>query len=188
MSLEATVARLSTELAALRAEADIRRLIARYAYLCDTPLPVPRAQWRERVEMIVDLFTADATWEGVGSFYDNQFGKSRGKDAIRAHFTAFFEPKENELVLNCHYITSEHIEVRGDEAEGSWVHFQPWIFADGRSLLRSSRLFNAFKRVDGVWKMSRYRTENVFIADLPEGWASSIPEKSVLFAPGEAAA
>lgn len=188
MSIEATLAQLSTELATLRAEADIRRLIARYAYLCDTPLPVPETQWRERVELIVDLFSEDATWEGVGSFYDNQFGKSEGKEAIRRHFTAFFEPKDNELLLNCHYMTSEHIEVRGETAEGSWVHFQPWIFADGRSVLRSSRLFNAFRRVEGVWKMSRYRTENVFIAPLPAGWASSVPERSVLFVPSKTAA
>lgn len=60
------------------------------------------------------------------------------------------------------------------------MHCQPWIFSDGRSLLRSSRLNNAFRRIDGVWKVTRTRTENVFIAPLTPGWAESFPEKSVL--------
>jgi ketosteroid isomerase-like protein len=173
---------LQTEVTVLRAEADIRRLQARYMFLCDTPCPEAGVEDdAERVSRILDLYTEDAIWEGVGSYYDNQFGRSVGKAAIRRHFEGFWGMKRDPaLLLNVHYLTSEQIHVRGDAADGQWVHCQPWIFSDGSSLLRSSRLNNQFRKVDGVWKVSRTRTENVFVAPLTPGWANSIPERSVL--------
>ncbi|MFW7268054.1 nuclear transport factor 2 family protein [Gluconacetobacter sp. Hr-1-5] len=169
---------LQEDLRVLRAEADIRRLMARYMFLCDVPLPERTVSDTDRYEEILDLFTNDAVWEGVGSYYDNQFGRSVGRAELAAHFERFFAPKQPEMILNCHYLTSEQIHVTGDTAEGQWVHFQPWIFEDGSSVLRSSRLNNAFRRVENKWKISRYRTENVFIAPLPVGWATNIPEMS----------
>jgi hypothetical protein len=171
---------LTASVEILQAEADIRRIISRYMLLCDVPLPEPGVSDEERIAMIVDLFSDDATWEGVGPYYENQFGFSSGRAELIRHFTGFFQPRQPEMLLNCHYLTSEQIRVDGATAEGQWVHFQPWIFSDGSSVLRSSRLFNAFKKVDGVWKMSRYRTENVFIAPLAPGWAENFPKTSVL--------
>ncbi len=180
--LSARVEQLSNEVATLRAEADIRRVQARYMHLCDTPCPEAGVDDdAERIRRIVDLYTEDAVWEGVGSYYDNQFGRSAGHAAIRKHFEAFWGQKRDPaLVLNVHYLTSEQIHVAGDEATGQWVHCQPWIFADGSSLLRSSRLNNAFRKVGGVWKVSRTRTENVFVALLTRGWAESVGTESVL--------
>ena len=180
--LAAQVQGLAAEVAVLRAEADIRRLQARYMWLCDTPCPEAGADDQaERVRRIVDLYTEDAVWEGVGDYYDNQFGRNVGREAIRRHFEGFWgQRRDPELLLNIHYLTSEQIHVRGDEAEGQWVHCQPWIFSDGSSLLRSSRLNNAFRKVDGVWKVSRTRTENIFVAPLQPGWAESAGLRSVL--------
>jgi SnoaL-like domain len=180
--LSAKLDMLQKEVEVLRAEADIRRLQTRYMFLCDTPCPEAGVESdAERIELILDLYTEDAVWEGVGSYYDNQFGRSVGKAALRKHFEAFWGARRDpELVLNVHYLTSEQIHVRGDEADGQWVHCQPWIFSDGCSLLRSSRLNNQFRKVDGVWKVSRTRTENVFVAPLKPGWANSIPDRSVL--------
>nr|WP_245453609.1 nuclear transport factor 2 family protein [Aminobacter sp. MSH1] len=171
---------LTEKVETLTAEADIRRVVSRYMLLCDVPLPEPGMTTENRIGAIVDLFSDDATWEGVGSYYESQFGFSSGRAELIKHFQGFFHPREPEMLLNCHYLTSEHITVDGDRAEGKWVHFQPWIFSDGSSVLRSSRLFNAFKKVGGIWKMSRYRTENVFIAPLTPGWAENIPKESVL--------
>jgi hypothetical protein len=173
---------LQKEIDVLRAEADIRRLQARYMFLCDTPCPEASVENdAERIELILDLYTEDAVWEGVGSYYDNQFGRSVGKAALRKHFEAFWGTRRDPaLLLNVHYLTSEQIHVRGDEADGQWVHCQPWIFSDSSSLLRSSRLNNQFRKVNGVWKVSRTRTENVFVAPLKPGWANSIPDRSVL--------
>lgn len=181
-ALSALVQGLSDQVATLRAEADIRRLQARYMHLCDTPCPEAGVDDdAERVRRIVDLYTEDAVWEGVGAYYDDQFGRSVGQAAIRRHFEAFWGQKRDPaLVLNVHYLTSEQIHVDGDEATGQWVHCQPWIYGDGSSLLRSSRLNNAFRKVAGVWKVSRTRTENVFVAPLAAGWAQSVGTASVL--------
>lgn len=182
MKLAALVASLERRVTELEAEADIRRLQARYMFLCDTPCPESGVtDDARRIDLIMDLYTEDAIWEGVGEYYTGQFGQCVGKAAIRSHFTNFWsEKRDPALLLNVHYLTSEQIHVHGDTADGQWVHCQPWIFSDGRSLLRSSRLNNLFRKEEGVWKIARTRTENVFVAPLAEGWAESIPTRSVL--------
>ena len=185
MNIEQLSARmdvLEAAVATLQAEAEIRRLQARYMWLCDIPCPEQGVDDdSERIRRIVDLYTEDAVWEGVGDYYGNQFGRSVGRDALRRHFEAFWGQKRDPaLVLNVHYLTSEQIHVRGNEAEAQWLHCQPWIFSDGSSLLRSSRLNNGFRKVSGVWKISRTRTENVLVAPLQAGWAETVGVRSVL--------
>ncbi|MBD0860702.1 nuclear transport factor 2 family protein [Gordonia sp. zg691] len=177
-----TIAALTARIETLEAEAEIRRLQARYMFLCDTPCPeFGLADDAERIELIVDLYTDDAVWEGVGEYYDGQFGRAVGKQAIGEHFRRFWgEKKDPALLLNAHYLTSEQIHVDGDEATGQWIHMQPWLFDDGTALLRSSRLNNAFRKEDGRWRVSRTRTENVFIAPLKKNFASDHPSTSVL--------
>ncbi|WP_431025180.1 nuclear transport factor 2 family protein [Halomonas sp. H5] len=177
---------LITRIEVLEAEAEIRRLQARYMFLCDTPLPEYGVKNdAERIDAIMALYSEDAVWEGVGDYYDNQFGRLEGAAAIRRHFENFWGQKRDpELLLNVHYLTSEQIHVDGDTAEGQWVHCQPWIFSDGSSLLRSSRLNNAFRREpDGRWRITRTRTENVFVAPLTRGWAEDFARTSVLMKP-----
>lgn len=179
---EELINKLAHRIDVLEAEADIRRIQARYMYLCDTPCPVyPPVTDQERIELILELYTEDAVWEGVGEYYTGQFGKAEGKDAIRSHFNRFWPAEQDpKLLLNAHYLTSEQIFVDGDQATGLWIHMQPWLFSDGTSLLRSSRLNNAFRRENGEWKITRTRTENVFIAPLPDNFAESFPSTSVL--------
>lgn len=178
-----TLESLANRISVLEAEADIRRIQARYMMLCDTPCPVhPPVSDAERIELVLELYTDDAVWEGVGEYYTNQFGRAVGKAAIREHFQRFWpEHQDPKLILNAHYLTSEQIHVDGDVAEGTWIHMQPWLFSDGRALLRSSRLNNAFRRTDQGWRITRTRTENVFISDLPSNFASDYPTQSVLF-------
>lgn len=176
------VEQLLARVLVLEAEAEIRRLQARYMFLCDTPCPEPGiADDAGRIDAIMALYAPDAVWEGVGQYYDGQFGRAEGAPAIRAHFERFWGAKRDPaLLLNAHYLTSEQIFVTGDEAEGQWIHLQPWLYSDGTALLRSSRLSNAFRRIDGRWQITRTRTENVFIAPLPSGFASDYPAESVL--------
>ncbi|WP_405559757.1 nuclear transport factor 2 family protein [Streptomyces sp. NBC_01180] len=171
MTDQETIAALVRRVGALEAEADIRRLQARYMFLCDTPCPEYGVRDdSHRIDLIMELYTEDAVWEGVGEYYDHQFGRAEGHAAVRRHFEAFWEQgKDPNLVLNAHYLTSEQIHVTGDRATGQWIHIQPWLFSDGTALLRSSRLDNAFRRANGAWKISRTRTENVFIAPLTKG-------------------
>lgn len=179
------IAELTRRVEVLEAEAEIRRIQARYMFLCDTPCPEPGvADDRDRIARILDLYAEDAVWEGVGEYYDGQFGRAEGADQIREHFERFWGEKRGPaLVLNAHYLTSEQIRVTGNQAEGQWIHLQPWLHSDGTALLRSSRLNNAFRRTDGRWLITRTRTENVLIATLPDGFASAYPATSVLMTP-----
>jgi ketosteroid isomerase-like protein len=176
---------LTRRIEVLEAEAEIRRVQARYMFLCDTPCPeYGVASDERRIDLIMELYASDAVWEGVGEYYDGQFGRVVGHVEIRAHFTRFWGEKQDPaLVLNAHYLTSEQIHVHDGArtADGQWIHLQPWLYADGSALLRSSRLNNAFRReADGSWKIVRTRTENVLIARLPNGFASDFPAASVL--------
>ncbi|MGO4188501.1 nuclear transport factor 2 family protein [Pseudarthrobacter sp. TAF60_1] len=182
-----TIDTLVKRIEILEAEAEIRRIQARYMFLCDTPCPEFGVESdQQRIELILDLYTEDAVWEGVGEYYENQFGRCVGKEELRAHLNRFWASDQDpKLLLNAHFLTSEQINVHGDEADGQWIHFQPWLFTDGTSLIRSSRLNNAFRKVDGVWKIARTRTENVAIVDLPKFFATSYPGKSVLMKPAE---
>nr|WP_027004366.1 nuclear transport factor 2 family protein [Corynebacterium halotolerans] len=179
---EDMITRLERRIDVLEAEAEIRRIQAKYMFLCDTPFPgFPPVSDEERIEQILELYSEDAVWEGVGEYYTGQFGKAEGKDAIRAHFNRFWPADQDpKLILNAHYLTSEQIYVDGDEAQGYWIHMQPWLYSDGTALLRSSRLNNKFRRIAGEWKVTRTRTENVFIAPLPDNFAESYPSTSVL--------
>ena len=182
------IKQLEHRIRVLEAEAEVRRLQARYMYLCDTPNPEYNCESDDqRVEKIMELYAPEATWEGVGEYYDGQFGKLQGWQAIKEFFTEFWGSKTDPaLILNCHYLTSEQIRVSDDAetAEGNWVHMQPWLFSDGKALLRSSRLFNKFRLCDdGKWRYTQNRTENVFIAPLPASWASDYPSSSVLMKP-----
>ncbi|MDF0529266.1 nuclear transport factor 2 family protein [Tsukamurella sp. 8F] len=188
MDFEALAARataLEARVDVLEAEAEIRRVQARYMFLCDTPCPEFGIEGdAERIDAIMDLYSEDAVWEGVGQYYDGQFGRAEGADAIRAHFGRFWGEKQDPaLLLNAHYLTSEQIHVRGDEADGQWIHVQPWLFGDGTALLRSSRLNNAFRRTGDRWLITRTRTENVFVAPLPKGFAEAYATASVLMKP-----
>ncbi|MDI2027117.1 nuclear transport factor 2 family protein [Saccharopolyspora sp. TS4A08] len=180
---ESTIAALTRRIEVLEAEAEVRRIQARYLFLCDTPCPEFGVRDdAERIDRIIELYAPDAVWEGVGEHYDGQFGRAEGHAAIRAHFERFWS-REPALVLNAHYLTSEQIRVDGDEATGLWIHLQPWLFADGSGVLRSSRLNNAFRRDPDGWKITRTRTENVLIAPLPARFATDHPTASVLLDP-----
>lgn len=182
MSIEERLAELEAKVSELNAEQEIRKIQARYMMLCDTPCPDPHvSNDAERIDRIMELYTEDATWEGVGEYYEGQFGLAQGHAEIRAHFERFWSPDNSPaLCLNAHYLTTERITVNGSTAEAHWIHMQPWLYADGKALLRSSRLFNAFRFEQGQWKITRTRTENVFVAPLPRNFASNYANYSVL--------
>src|SRR5699024_5063857 len=107
--------------------------------------------------------------------------RAEGASAIRAHFERFWGEKQDPaLLLNAHYLTAEQIHVDEETAEGQWIHMQPWVFADGTTRVRSSRLNNAFRRACDRWLITRTRTENVLIAELPKGVVHDMPATSVL--------
>ena len=61
------IADLHRRVETLEAEAEIRRVQARYMFLCDTPFPgFPPAGDTGRIDQIMELYAEDAVWEGVG--------------------------------------------------------------------------------------------------------------------------
>lgn len=176
------VAELVREVAALRAEAEARRLLARYMFLCDSPLPEPGMDDEQRARAIGELFTDDAVWEGVGATQNQAFGKHLGGDAVAAHMLRFYTAENPKQVFNTHYLTAEQLRATPDGAEGNWVQFQPWMYDDGTSQLRSSRLHVRFRPTDAGWRICGYRTENLFVAPLPDHWWGTRIEQSVLMA------
>jgi hypothetical protein len=182
------VAALRAEVDALRAEGAARRLLGRYMFLCDAPLPEPGMSSSQRCEAIGELFSADAVWEGVGGTHGAQFGRKVGPAAIAAHMSDFFGGRAPAMAFNTHYLCTESLTASGDAAQGTWVQFQPWVFDDGSSVLRSSRLHVRFADTEDGWRITHYRTENLFVADLPAHWATSMISQSELMTPSSAGA
>ncbi len=180
MTTMTTVEQLAEEVRQLRAESEARRLLGRYMFLCDSPLPEPGLTQEERAREIGALFTADAVWEGVGGTHGAQFGRHIGPDAIATHMTGFYTVTNPRQIFNTHYLCSEQLWATADGAEGQWVQFQPWIYDDGTSLLRSSRLHVRFRPTADGWRIARYRTENLFVAPLPDGWWKTHLQESIL--------
>lgn len=177
------VSKMRQELNALKAESEARRLLARYMYLCDSPLPEYGMSDEDRVQAIGGLFTEDAIWEGVGGTHGAQFGQHIGPSQISAHMGRFYGARDPRQIFNTHYLCSEQLRATPEGAEGNWVQFQPWIYDDGSSVIRSSRLHVRFRPTAAGWKISRYRTESLFVGKLPNAWTSTQIDISVLMAP-----
>lgn len=183
-SIEHRIDTLRRDVDRLQAESASRRLLARYMLLCDCPLPQPGLDHATRADAIGALFSDDGIWEGVGGLHGAGFGQHRGPTQIAAFMRTVLARRDPAMVFNTHYLCSEQLwaDEDGRGAEGMWVQFQPWVHDNGQALLRSSRLHARFCLTDAGWRIARYRTENLFVAPLPSGWAESMIETSVLLA------
>lgn len=156
MTERLTVKGLAARLERLESEQAIRACMHRYMVLCDdlgeaTPM-----------DELAGLFAEDAVWEGVGDRYRATFGVLQGRRAIRA-MLARYTVAPAHFRLNAHFLAGECIRLTGqDEGVGHWMMLQTSTFASGASHLTSARLTVDFRRRDGVWRMSHFRTENLF--------------------------
>lgn len=178
--LQRGLAELEHRVNVLAAESAARKVLGRYMFLCDAPLPEHGMSEEQRGRAIAELFTADAVWEGVGGAHGAQFGRKEGPRAIAEHMAGFFGKRDPRLIFNTHYLCTECLTATADTAEGTWVQFQPWVHDDGTAVLRSSRLHVRFRGTATGWRIAHYRTENLFIADLPSGWAGTLIAHSML--------
>lgn len=182
MDLRDELKSLQRDVERLKAESEARRVLARYLYICDVPVPEYGMSLDERIAAIADLFTEDAIWEGVGGVHGQQFGRHHGPGGIAAHMRRFYSADNPKQVLNIHYLCTEQVTATDEGAEGVWVQFQPWINDRGESIIRSSRLHVRFRNTQGGWKICRYRTENIFVGKLPDNWTTSRMETAHLMA------
>ena len=167
MSNESLLANLEARLKRFEAEHSICACMNRYMVLCDAlDASTPLAE-------LTGLFTTDAVWEGKGAKYAESFGGYRGREAIRAMFATYMKTPAH-FALNVHFLTSEVIEVAGDEGLGRWVMLQTSTFADGASHLNAARLTVRFALEEGRWRMAHFQTENLFSRPVT-AWNSDAP-------------
>ena len=137
----------------LEAKDDIRRLMAAYVHardLANSP--------------VVDYFTEDAVWEGVGRMAD-VLGRHTGRDAIARRFAGPVPP-------GLHLLANESITVNGDDAVGYWTYLQPLVLG-GRAYWVAGRYHNDFRRDNGSWRIRHMRLEGIFEAPYDQGWAQA---------------
>jgi hypothetical protein len=148
------LALLGRRVALLEAEAAVRRVAMRYFRLCDTlGADTP-------FDELGDLFAVDAVWEGHGR-YQEAFGRHAGRAAIVAMLASYARPPH--FALNAHYLSSEIVDVTNqDSATAGWMMLQVSTYHDGRSDLRSAALTLDFVVEDGVWRIVRFITRNIF--------------------------
>ncbi|HYF89122.1 nuclear transport factor 2 family protein [Azospirillum sp.] len=167
-ALPAEVLDLQARLARFEAEAAVRACMVRYMALCDALTPATP------LDELAGLFTRDAVWEGIGEKYAKTFGRIIGRAALRGMFARYMlEP--SHFALNVHFLTSELISITGPEsAEGSWIMLQTSTFTAGGSHLNAARLTVDFRLEEGAWRMSHFRTENLFSRPV-DGWNRTDP-------------
>lgn len=153
---------LQTRVAALEAENAVRQTISRYMALCDVPVRALPG------ESLGALFTEDAIWEGIGPQYAGKFGRLQGHAAILEMLQRYLPPAPH-FATNVHFLTAEHIAVRGRTATGRWIMLQASGYVDGRAELISARLEIDFvcsqsDTPNPKWLIGHFRTERLFDA------------------------
>ncbi|WP_250515142.1 nuclear transport factor 2 family protein [Caballeronia sp. INDeC2] len=152
---------LLARLAALEAQNEVRKTVARYMTLCD----VPCAPFEG--ESLAALFTDDAVWEGIGPQYAQKFGRLQGRAAIVDMLQCYLPPTPH-FASNVHFLTSEHIEVQGNIAKGRWVMLQASSYVDAKAELIAARLDIDFepspRDENNAWLIRHLRTERLFDA------------------------
>lgn len=147
---------LMARLAALEAEAAIRRLVSDYLHLCENLTSDEVAQEVGR------LFTADAQWLGTGPLYAATLGSHCGRQAITA-MMAGYACDPPHFVINVHFLTAEFISVlSADSAAGRWKMCQLAALSDNSASAKAAELFINFRREEGRWLISHFSTRNLF--------------------------
>lgn len=155
---------LLARLTELEDEKKVRACMNRYMRLCDA-LDVGFD-----LDLLMELFTTDATWQGKGGRYAKTFGRHVGKEAVRALFSKYTKAP-GHFELNVHFLTSEVINVTGSNAQGKWILLQTSSFKDGRSQLSSAQITAEFrKEAGGSWRINFFQTESLFNRPVSTPW------------------
>lgn len=161
---------IELRLARLEAEADIRRLAARYMRLCDEPEP------DEVGASFAELFTEDAIWEGLGAKAGQEFSRVAGRTTLLDWFATLRVPGRYLHKFNTHFLTSESILIDKDicGAEGRWIMFQTTLLSRGHAELRMARIVIRFRVEDGGWRIAHFTTRSLLKTALSDDVALAI--------------
>ena len=148
---------LHTRLLRLEAAQGCRNTLARYMHLCDQPC------YDTGHPRLVDLFTENAVWEGVGSLYQGKFGRHQGRAAIATFVGGYLAPSPH-FRRNLHFLTSDQLCVADDgaSAHGQWLMLQLSTYGAGGSEAITARLnIDFLPAPDGRWLIAHFRTERL---------------------------
>jgi hypothetical protein len=109
---------------------------------------------------VAGMFTRDGIWDG-----GEQLGRCEGRDAI---YQRFLQPT---LHFAWHFFVKPRIEVRGNEAEGTWDVFAPCTGTDGRPYWMTGVEHDRYQRIDGRWLHSYMKLDMVFMAPYDRSWS-----------------
>lgn len=163
MNREETLEDLARRVRRLEDEAAIRRLMAEMLRKADER---DRPDWGDR---LVAYYTEDGMWTSGKGFSDVGMA-GRGREALRKKFNA-----GTRIVESSHLLGSEWVEVDGDEAEGSWLCFEPATLkapGGGREAVWvMGRYHCEFKREGDGWKVRTLSFDGIFCTPFDKGWA-----------------
>ncbi len=105
-------------------------------------------------------FTEDAEWRA------GQFGQLSGRQALFENF------RDKPFLFASHLYMNPVIEVSGDTGKGRWAH---WLLvtddATGTPMHMAAYTFDNYRRVDGVWLISRMELVQKFLVPFGQPWS-----------------
>ncbi len=152
-SIEQRVAALESEVAELRAQSAIRRVLSQYAVGVDGKRP----------GILRDLFDADAVL-----LVPNWNIDVRGRDAVLSFFEDYWRRFDNPR----RYYANEDITVRGPHAE-AFMYWHVTQEREGASVLGWGSYEWGFKRVDDRWLIAKEVVHILAMTTLDAGWGGS---------------
>jgi hypothetical protein len=111
---------VETHITVLRDIEEIKTVKAEYCDICDDA---------HNPDRIVEIFADNGIWEGKG------IARAQGRDEIRKLFERFAQ----RISFSQHNVFNPRIQVKGDEAHGSWNFLGPFTFRKGDRQLGSQR-------------------------------------------------
>jgi len=154
---------LAARVQALEDEAAIRRLMADMMEKADDR---EYPQWGERM---ASFFTDDGQWRSGAGFADVGMTE-RGRAALLKKYNA-----GTRICESSHLLGTESINVIGDEANGTWLCFEPVTLKGSGGAKEAvwimGRYICEFKRIDGSWKVRTMQYDGIFCTPFEQGWA-----------------
>ena len=159
---EKVFAELLVRVKRLEDESAIRRLMA------DMLLKADEREFPQWGERMVGYYTDDGQWTSSSGFADVGMSE-RGRQALIKKFTT-----GTRICESSHLLGSESITVKSDEAEGTWLCFEPATLKGFGGALEPvwimGRYFAEFRRTQTGWKVRTMRYEGIFCTPFDKGW------------------
>lgn len=154
---DAMTEQIIERLRALEAREEVRKTIARYMALCDVPSRPFGG------ESLAALFRDVAVWEGIAHNTRTCSGVCPDRATSSRCCRSIFRPRHTSRPTFT-FLTSEHIDVNGDEAQGRWIMLQASDYVDAKAELIAAKLevdFTPSPHNVDVWLIRHFRTERV---------------------------